>query len=81
MENATTQKSLLFTKFFFFSFENEKCISCIFLSFLLRILSPRSLSLYKLRHYPTPGARFSNLKSRSFLGPSQNLNNESVGPS
>ena len=32
---------------------------------------PRSLSLYKLRHEPTPRARFSNLKSHSFSGPSQ----------
>ena len=38
-------------------------------------------SYIKLRHEPTPGGRFPNLKSRSFSGPSQNLNNESVGPS
>ena len=39
IENATTQKSLLFTKlyYFFFSFKNEKCVSCIFLSFLLAL--------------------------------------------
>ena len=54
-------------------------VAFFFLSSL--ILSPRSLSLYKLRYEPTPGDRFPNLKSRSFSGPSQNLNNESVGPS
>ena len=80
IDNATTQNSLLFKQVLFCRSKTKSAsVAFFFLSSL--ILSPRSLSLYKLRHEPTPGDRFPNLKSRSFSGPSQNLNNESVGPS
>ena len=69
-------KVLVVHEVYFFFFEKRKMHQLHF-----SFLSPRSLSLYKLRHEPTPGGRFPNLKSRSFSGPSQNLNNESVGPS
>ena len=59
-------KVLVVHQVYFFFFEKRKMHQLHF-----SFLSPRSLSLYKLRHEPTPGARFPNLKSRSFSGPSQ----------
>ena len=54
-------KVLVVHQVYFFFFEKRKMHQLHF-----SFLSPRSLSLYKLRHEPTPGARFPNLKSRSF---------------
>ena len=54
-------KVLVVHEVYFFFFEKRKMHQLHF-----SFLSPRSLSLYKLRHEATPGARFPNLKSRSF---------------